>query len=70
MSENKKIKDLGEKIKQIRLHKKLSQEDLALKCEIEISQISRIERGVVSTGINNIFLIANNLEIDIKELFD
>jgi len=37
---------------------------------VEISQISRIERGVINTSIGNINAIAKILKIDPKDLFD
>lgn len=36
---------------------------------IEISQISRIERGSINTSIGNIFLIANALKVPLEYLF-
>lgn len=37
---------------------------------VEYSQISRIERGLINTSIGVAFEIFQALEIDIKELFD
>lgn len=48
----------------------LTQEQLAIDLGIEISQISRIERGIINTSIGNINAIATALKIDINELFD
>ena len=59
--------------KNLRKHRKLkgfTQEQLANDLGIEISQISRIERGVINTSINNVNSIAKVLKIDIKYLFD
>lgn len=64
------IKKLGEKIRKIRLNKKISQEDLAYSCELEYSQINRIELGKVNTSISHLFLIAKALKVDPKELID
>jgi transcriptional regulator with XRE-family HTH domain len=58
--------------KNLRKHRKLkgfTQEQLAIDLGIEISQISRIERGVINTSIGNINSIAKVLKIDIKDLF-
>lgn len=48
----------------------LSQEELAWKADLEISQISRIERGVINTSVSQMFSIAEALNIPVKELFD
>lgn len=48
----------------------MSMQALADNVNIEYSQISRIERGVINTSINTVNNIAIALEIDIKELFD
>jgi len=37
---------------------------------MEVSQISRIERGVANTSISNIYFIAEALEVEIKDLFE
>lgn len=59
--------------KNLRKHRKLkgfTQEQLAIDLGIEISQISRIERGVINTSIGNLNSIAKVLKIDKKDLFD
>ncbi|WP_089382402.1 helix-turn-helix domain-containing protein [Lutibacter agarilyticus] len=59
--------------KNLRKYRKLqgfTQEQLANDLGIEISQISRIERGVINTSIGNINSISKVLKIDIKDLFD
>lgn len=59
--------------KNLRKHRKLksfTQAQLAIDLGVEISQISRIERGIINTSIGNINSIAKVLKIDIKDLFD
>jgi len=63
------IKALGKRIKQIRLQQNLSQEELSYKAEIEYSQVSRIERGVINTSVSQIFAIAKALNIEPYKLF-
>ena len=67
---NSNIKNVGSKLKEIRQQKLISQEQLANMCDIEISQISRIERGIINTSIGNIFMLAEKLGIEPKELFE
>lgn len=64
------IKRLGKKLKEIRLEKGFSQEQLANECDLPISQIGRIERGTLNTSVSHIFLIAGVLKVHPKELFD
>ena len=46
-----------------------SQEQLANELGIEISQISRIERGVINTSITTLYSISKVLNVDVSELF-
>lgn len=64
------IKALGKRIREIRKNKKLSQEQLANLCDLPFSQINRIESGAINTSVSYIFLIATNLGVHPKELFD
>lgn len=63
------LKISGNNLKRARESKGYTQEHLAIELDLEISQISRIERGVINTSIYTLFLIANILELDINELF-
>lgn len=64
------IKSVGEKLREIRLSKNLSQENLSLESDVPRNVIGRIERGEVKTSIVTLFRISNALNIDIKELFN
>lgn len=63
------LKAFGKNLKKIREQKDITQAQLAIDCEFDVSVISRIERGAVNTSINNIKIIAKALDIPIKELF-
>ncbi len=63
------LSKFGNRLREIRLAKNLSQEMLANDADIPINQIGRIERAEISTSLNTIYKIAKALEIDIKELF-
>ena len=59
--------------KNLRKHRKLkgfTQAQLAIDLGFDISQISRIERGIINTSIVNINSISRVLKIEIKDLFD
>ncbi|MCZ8089234.1 MAG: helix-turn-helix transcriptional regulator [Flavobacterium sp.] len=64
------MKKFGENLKQIRLNKNLSQEVLAFTADIPISQIGRIERGEINTTISTVKVLAEALDISVKELFE
>ncbi len=59
---------IGKNIKFFRKMKAISQEKLALLCNIDRSYIGRIERGEVNLTVEKLYEIATALEIDIKEL--
>lgn len=63
------LKALGQNIKKIRIQKGYTQAQLSADLGMEISQISRIERGVVNTSVLNLKKIATLLNISIKEIF-
>lgn len=64
------LKSFGKHLRELRKRKGFTQEDLAFSIGIEISQISRIERGVINTSLLNLIKIANTLKIQPKELLD
>lgn len=59
----------GGNLRQLRLAKGFTQEQLANELGIEISQISRIERGVINTSVTTLYAIAKTLKIDVSLLF-
>jgi len=62
--------ELGKHLKKVRKQKGYTQEKLAFKIGIEISQISRIERGILNTSVSTIHAIAKVLKVPIKDMFD
>lgn len=64
------IKAFGQRVRNLRTSKKLSQEELANLAEIPLSQVGRIERGEVNVTISTIYALANALENPISELFN
>ncbi|MBS1686361.1 MAG: helix-turn-helix transcriptional regulator [Bacteroidetes bacterium] len=67
--DKKAIKLFGNKLREIRLSKKLSQMKLANKAGIEFSQVGRIERGVINTSISTVYALAEGLEVSPHEFF-
>ncbi len=61
---------VGKKVREIRISKCLTQEELAYKSDLDISQINRIELGKINGSISVLSRISLSLEIPIKDLFD
>jgi transcriptional regulator with XRE-family HTH domain len=68
--DNDFLKLFGERLRHLRKQKGLSQEALAHKADIPVSQIGRIERGEINTTISTANLLGEILEIKTKELFN
>ncbi len=60
----------GKYVKKLREEKGFSQEDLANESDLSLSQISRIERGVISSSLSQLISISNSLKITLSQLFD
>ncbi|MFN7911719.1 MAG: helix-turn-helix domain-containing protein [Bacteroidota bacterium] len=67
---DKFLKQFGNNLRELRIKKGLTQEDLAFESELDLTQIGRIERGVTNTSISIAYKLAKALKINIKELFD
>lgn len=57
--------ELGLKIRAIRLHKKLTQAELASKCECNRNYISMLERGERNPSYKSLVMIAKGLEVSL-----
>jgi transcriptional regulator with XRE-family HTH domain len=66
--DEKFLKQIGENIRSIRLDKEITQEALANECEIDYSQINRMELGKVNFSISYLNKIAAALKTDPKDL--
>lgn len=64
------LKSFGNHFKKIRLSQKISQEELALKADLDRTYISGIERGLRNVSLINIVKLANALNISITEIVD
>ena len=65
-----KDESLGNRIKNLRKAKSLSQEKLADKAELSQQHISRIEKGITYPGVATLTKIANVLNIPLDDLVD
>ena len=60
----------GENVLKRRIELKLSYRQLAQKCDLDFSAISKIEKGQKSLEFQTIIELAKGLEIHPKDLFD
>jgi transcriptional regulator with XRE-family HTH domain len=66
--ETKKL--IGKRIKELRQNKKLTQEKLAERADINAKYISRIELGMENPTIDLFIKLAKALEVEMWEMFD
>ena len=62
--------EFGKNLKKLRKQKGFSQSQLAFEANIQISQISRIERGLINTTIVNAKLLSKVLDVPLVDLFN
>ena len=62
-------KQFGERVRELRLARGLSQEELAFRADIHRTYLSDIERGKRNPALRNIAAIADALGVSLSELF-
>ena len=60
----------GKRIKYLRRLRNLTQAQLAEKIDLSINYISQIETGEATPTFKTLFLLAQGLNVEIKDLFD
>ena len=60
----------GERVRELRKRKGLSQESLALACDLDRTYIGGVERGERNISLINIYKISEALGVNVRELFD
>lgn len=61
---------IGINVRKLRTAKKLSQEELAFRAEIDRSYLSEVENGYKNPSVVILDQIAAALDVDLRELFD
>ncbi len=69
-SEEKRLEIFGKRLRQLRLAKDLSQEDLAFRAGLHRTYVSSVERGERNVSLINIYKLAEALEVSVTELFE
>ncbi|VAW63264.1 hypothetical protein MNBD_GAMMA08-680 [hydrothermal vent metagenome] len=68
MEKNDLLSSFGQKVQEVRLYKKLSQENLADLADLDRTYISSMERGKRNVSLLNIIKVANALSVS-PEIF-
>jgi len=69
IDKNLVLDKFGKRYKSLRVNNNFTQAELALQLNVEISQISRIERGLINTSVIMIYKTAEVLNIPPSEFF-
>ncbi|MFP3598647.1 helix-turn-helix domain-containing protein [Chryseobacterium sp. SIMBA_029] len=64
------LKSFGKRIETLRNKKNLSLRQLSQNCDIDYSDISKIEKGLRNIQMSTVLELARGLEVTAKELFD
>ena len=61
---------LGRRVKYLRHHSNLTQAQLAENTNLSVNYVSEIETGVTSPTLKTLLKLAQELNVEVKELFD
>jgi transcriptional regulator with XRE-family HTH domain len=67
--DEKLLKRFAKNLKKAREARNMSQEDLADKAGIAVSQVGRLETGKLNTSISTVYAILKALDAEANELF-
>ncbi len=68
LKNQKLLDEFGVHVRHLRQERGLTLEELAYACDIELSQVHRIEKGKTNLSLSTIEAIAKGLELSIGEL--
>lgn len=69
MSDKKRLqKAIGQRIKELRISKNITQQDLAAACNFEKSNMARLESGNTNPTLYTMKKIADNLDVFLEDL--
>lgn len=60
----------GARLRQLRKERNVSQDELALRAQIDRSYMGRIERGQVNITLEKVYRLANALGCEARDLLD
>lgn len=62
------LRDIAKKLKEIRVSKKLTVQEVAYRCDMERSNLSRIETGRINITLKTLCLICNALDVKLNDV--
>ncbi len=62
------LKNTGDRIREVRENKGLSQDRLAIEADIPKNQVGRIERHEINTTLLTLYKIAKALDVELRDL--
>jgi transcriptional regulator with XRE-family HTH domain len=62
------LEKFGQHLKNLRTAKGMTQEELSYACDMELSQVYRIEKGKINATLTTLEALAKGLEISVGEL--
>ncbi len=68
LRDKKVLEQFGQKLKDLRLQKGLTLEQLAFEADIELSQVHRAEKGKINPTLTTLIALAKGLGIALTEL--
>ncbi len=68
--DKERLRRFGARVRQLRKERKMSQEALALTCDLDRSYVGGIERGERNIGLLNVHRLATALAVEPAALFD
>lgn len=68
LTKDELTRQVGAKIRELRLSRNKTIEDMALEAEMEYTQLSRIERGKINTGVYHLYKISRSLGLMLHEI--
>jgi DNA adenine methylase len=62
-------KAFGKHLRQLREQRGYGMREFALKADMEYSQLSKIERGIINPTISTVYSLAESLGVSFQEMF-
>ena len=69
LDKEKTLIEIGKRIRQIRMDKEITIQELSDKLDMDFTNVVRIEKGRTNFTIGTLVKVANALEISLKDLF-
>lgn len=68
--ESEFLKTLGKRIRQLRKERRLSQDRLALECDLTQTYLSQVERGERNVSVLTLQVLARAMDITLAQMFE